>query len=466
GESGSNGLVVAFERANNEEVIAAISELAPEGKLSIAQEVKGVAIDLTTGNGGAESKKTVLMILGSSEVCEKSSFKMITKTVQNNTVPINWKLLGLDIDRDCREKFESLQGWVDLAFPRNREELSWLVRDAITGQPFRNLAPEIWFDLAGDRVEIRSGEEFAITVVTRDSNGTKLVVDVVDPPDNARLEKKELGATQFIWIPDDDQEGDHVVAFTASDGEVATAAVLHLVVMEKETDIEVNKVMGKYEPVPVNHVPTIKTKEGQYSYTVTEGERLAFILVGEDPDGTEPDISISPLPNGASLTDMPAGEVEFSWTPLPGQLGTHLLTFMATDQQLKNTRNIAVTVIGAAHEDILDFPKLVLFDLDGYGLSEAGKKHLHDFVYELKESKLVKNVTITGHTCSLGSADYNIELGMERAKVVRDYLKKAGIAEELLHIKSKGENNPLANNETSTGREKNRRVHCVAEVVH
>ena len=137
-----------------------------------------------------------------------------------------------------------------------------------------------------------------------------------------------------------------------------------------------------------------------------------------------------------------------------------------TDQQLKSTRNIAVTVIGAAHEDILDFPKLVIFELNGHGLSEAGKQRLHDFVFELKESQLVKKVTITGHTCSLGSEDYNIDLGLERAKVVRDYLKEAGIAEELLEIKSMGEKNPLANNETLTGREKNRRVHCVAEVVH
>ena len=67
-------------------------------------------------------------------------------------------------------------------------------------------------------------------------------------------------------------------------------------------------------------------------------------------------------------------------------------------------------------------------------------------------------VEVAGHTDDQGSAGYNQGLSERRAKTVRDYLIKLGIAEERLTWRGYGEAEPIADNSTGDGREQNRRV--------
>ena len=68
------------------------------------------------------------------------------------------------------------------------------------------------------------------------------------------------------------------------------------------------------------------------------------------------------------------------------------------------------------------------------------------------------DVLITGHTDSVGSAQYNERLGMRRAQFVADRLNKAGVAAERMKLASRGESEPIASNDSTVGRAKNRRV--------
>ncbi|MEZ8881246.1 OmpA family protein [Vibrio lentus] len=63
---------------------------------------------------------------------------------------------------------------------------------------------------------------------------------------------------------------------------------------------------------------------------------------------------------------------------------------------------------------------------------------------------------IEGHTDSIGSSDYNLVLGEQRAKSVAFYLQSNGIEE--VSILSSGELEPIDTNSTSHGRANNRRV--------
>lgn len=65
---------------------------------------------------------------------------------------------------------------------------------------------------------------------------------------------------------------------------------------------------------------------------------------------------------------------------------------------------------------------------------------------------------ITGHTCSIGTDEYNMELGMRRASAVKAYFMKNGFSNSCLKVSSKGETEPAADNSTDQGRKKNRRV--------
>ena len=69
-----------------------------------------------------------------------------------------------------------------------------------------------------------------------------------------------------------------------------------------------------------------------------------------------------------------------------------------------------------------------------------------------------ENIEIIGYTDNKGSFDRNIELSRKRALFIKDKLLNEGINPEQIIIKAEGENNPLGDNKTESGRAKNRRV--------
>ena len=67
-------------------------------------------------------------------------------------------------------------------------------------------------------------------------------------------------------------------------------------------------------------------------------------------------------------------------------------------------------------------------------------------------------VEIAGHTDSQGDAAYNQGLSQRRAEAVRSYLTSRGVDNSRLSSAGYGESQPVADNSTSEGRAKNRRV--------
>jgi len=70
-------------------------------------------------------------------------------------------------------------------------------------------------------------------------------------------------------------------------------------------------------------------------------------------------------------------------------------------------------------------------------------------------------LTIEGHTDSVGSAEYNQALSEKRADAVRDYLVSQGVEASKLSAQGLGKYHPVADNSTPTGRQKNRRVEII-----
>lgn len=102
---------------------------------------------------------------------------------------------------------------------------------------------------------------------------------------------------------------------------------------------------------------------------------------------------------------------------------------------------------------------ITYFDFDDARFVSDGKidKHAEDFQSWLKENPETK-LLITGHTDSKGSSDYNQKLGLKRAKSMQKYFIEFGIDADKLETISKGENEPVAEQTTETGRAKNRRA--------
>ena len=72
-----------------------------------------------------------------------------------------------------------------------------------------------------------------------------------------------------------------------------------------------------------------------------------------------------------------------------------------------------------------------------------------------------KNVSVAGHTDSVGADEYNQKLSEQRAYTVRDYLVSQGVAANAVSAIGLGKGNPVASNDTAAGRQQNRRVELV-----
>ncbi len=72
-----------------------------------------------------------------------------------------------------------------------------------------------------------------------------------------------------------------------------------------------------------------------------------------------------------------------------------------------------------------------------------------------------RTVLIEGHTDSIGTDDYNVDLSRRRAEAVRDYLTGQGIGAVRLTTAGRGKSEPVADNASASGREQNRRVEVV-----
>lgn len=97
------------------------------------------------------------------------------------------------------------------------------------------------------------------------------------------------------------------------------------------------------------------------------------------------------------------------------------------------------------------------FDFDKSNLKPEGKKALDALVAEMKIDQ-IEQITVVGHTDSIGTEAYNQKLSERRAKTVADYLVGKGVPAAKIKASGKGESQPVADNKTKAGRAKNRRV--------
>lgn len=99
----------------------------------------------------------------------------------------------------------------------------------------------------------------------------------------------------------------------------------------------------------------------------------------------------------------------------------------------------------------------VYFDSGKSSLKTESYKELNE-LFEYMTLKKSLKVEIAGHTDNVGDDNANMQLSDERAKAVKAYLVKKGIAADRIKTSAFGKNQPIASNETPEGRAKNRRI--------
>jgi outer membrane protein OmpA-like peptidoglycan-associated protein/tetratricopeptide (TPR) repeat protein len=119
---------------------------------------------------------------------------------------------------------------------------------------------------------------------------------------------------------------------------------------------------------------------------------------------------------------------------------------------------------GPANESMSEFQVTVKdagFALGSYSLTEEAKSELVEFVESTRDSegnsRVVGDIQVIGHTCSLGGEEYNQVLSESRAETTKDFLSGKFGTNTLLS-KGRGERDPRYSNCSEETRSKNRRV--------
>lgn len=119
----------------------------------------------------------------------------------------------------------------------------------------------------------------------------------------------------------------------------------------------------------------------------------------------------------------------------------------------------AMTLTTTVAEEI-NIRAALLFDFDSAVLSDDAKTVLDERISKYKgRGELTSNVSVIGHTDSIGSEAYNQKLSERRAKAVAEYLEQnTNIVDDQIDAIGKGESEPKASNKLKEGRIINRRV--------
>jgi outer membrane protein OmpA-like peptidoglycan-associated protein len=105
----------------------------------------------------------------------------------------------------------------------------------------------------------------------------------------------------------------------------------------------------------------------------------------------------------------------------------------------------------------------VHFDFDRFTLRPDALQILDEAVTAMRENPELR-LEIEGHTCNIGTAEYNLALGERRAQAVRDYLTSRNIDPNRLRIVSYGEERPKFDNDREETRRLNRRAALVVRL--
>ena len=207
---------------------------------------------------------------------------------------------------------------------------------------------------------------------------------------------------------------------------------------------------------PANRPPTVQASCDPC--TVEVGQNSTVTADAQDPDGD----ALTYRWSAPAGTFQDASQRQTAWTA-PSQEGAVQVT-VTVDDGRGGTASSQVLIQVTRPEPVLELAfEDVYFDFDRSTLRPEALRLLDDAVNRLQANP-GRNIVIEGHTCNIGTAEYNLALGERRASSVRDYLLSRGVATGRLEVRSYGEERPRNDNSREETRRLNRRAALVVSV--
>jgi outer membrane protein OmpA-like peptidoglycan-associated protein len=206
---------------------------------------------------------------------------------------------------------------------------------------------------------------------------------------------------------------------------------------------------------PANAAPTVSAR--CEPGTVAPGASATVIATAQDADGD----AITYSWTAASGTLATPSDRQSVWTA-PMQPGSYPVTVTVNDGRGGTASDTATCQVTAPPVREYTFED-VHFDFDRYSLREDAMRVLDEAVKAMQDNAALR-LEVEGHTCNIGTAEYNLALGERRAMSVRDYLVSRGISGERLRTVSYGEERPKHDNAREETRRLNRRAALVVRM--
>lgn len=96
-----------------------------------------------------------------------------------------------------------------------------------------------------------------------------------------------------------------------------------------------------------------------------------------------------------------------------------------------------------------------LFDVTTLNDEQKGKLN---FIASILGKYPDLTITIVGHTCNIGTESVNNSIGLKRANEAKQYLVSTGVDAKRINLETKGESEPIINNDSKENRKHNRRI--------
>jgi outer membrane protein OmpA-like peptidoglycan-associated protein len=207
---------------------------------------------------------------------------------------------------------------------------------------------------------------------------------------------------------------------------------------------------------PANRPPTARATCDPC--TVEVGKVSTITAICTDPDNDS--LTYRWVTNSGTIANTTAQQT--TWTA-PMTVGAVPITLTCTDPAgLSANADVTIQVVQPAVKEYVF--EDVHFDFDRNTLRPDALAVLDEAITALKASPTLK-LQVEGHTCNIGTAEYNMALANRRAVAVRDYLVSRGITGDRLSVVSYGEERPKHDNDREETRRLNRRAALVVTVV-
>ncbi len=128
--------------------------------------------------------------------------------------------------------------------------------------------------------------------------------------------------------------------------------------------------------------------------------------------------------------------------------------------ELRGSMGSDVKIVNTGDRLIVTMPQDILFDTNSALVRSDLRSDLRTLASNLN-SYPNTTVDVLGHTDNTGTADFNQNLSSRRASAVASVLMDAGVQPSRVRAFGRGEDEPVASNQTDAGRRQNRRVEIV-----